>query len=200
MPCPPSPRQVGADQGAQGGSCPAVRGLRHLRGLKTPVIGMLPGLGQVAGRAPRGGETGSQALMSLTLAPGKTLGMAPQEVEAVVAEAVVAEAVVVEAVVAEDGTEAVEASSGPGQKAWAHQMSPSGPTMTAVMPIGPQMTIRGHPMTQSGPQVSLNGPQMRVVTTHGPPMTARALLPGQPMTARMKPPSAPGKTQKADQV
>lgn len=140
--------------------------------------------------APRGGETGSQALMSLTLAPGKTLGMAPQEVEAVV----------VEAVVAEDGTEAVEASSGPGQKAWAHQMSPSGPTMTAVMPIGPQMTIRGHPMTQSGPQVSLNGPQMRVVTTHGPPMTARALLPGQPMTARMKPPSAPGKTQKADQV
>ena len=190
MPCHPSPRQQGgADLGAQGGSC------RGVPGLRTPATGMLPGLGLEAGMAPRGEETDSQALMSLTLAPGKILGIAPQEAEAVEVEAVEVEVVVVEA-----GTEAVEDSSGPGQKAWAHQMSPSGPVMMVVMPSGPLMTIRDHPMIQSGPQMSLNGLQMMAVTTHGPPMMAQALLPGQPMTARMKPLLAPGKTLKADQV
>ena len=185
MPCHPSPRQQGgADLGAQGGSC------RGVPGLRTPATGMLLVLALEAGMAPRGEETDSQELMSLTLAPGKTPGIAPQE----------AEAVEVEAAGVEAGTEAVEDSSGPEQKAWAHQMSPSGPAMMAVMPSGPLMTLRDHPMIQSGPQMSLNGLQMMAVTTHGPPMTARALLPGQPMTARMKPLLAPGKTIKADQV
>ena len=198
VPCRPSPRQGAAGPGGQGGSCRAVRGLR------TPATGMPPGPGLAAGMAPRGEGTGRRARMCLTSAPGKTPGTAPRAAEG-------AEGAAVEA-----GTEKGEAggsrgagtrtspgaedSSGPELRAWAHQMNPSGLTMTGVTPSGPLMTTTGHPMTQNGPQMSLSGPQTRAMTTNGQPMTAQALLPGQPMTARMRPPLAPGKTRKADQV
>ena len=195
VPCPLSPSR-GAGQGGQGESCRAVQDLR------TPATGMLPGPGLAAGMVHRGEETGRRALMCLTSAPGKTPETAPQEAEGVEEAAAEVEAGT-EAAARVAGTRTnlgVEASSGPGLRAWAHQMSPSGPTMMGVIQSGPLVTTTGHPMTQSGPQMSPSGPQMIAVTINGPPMTAQAPLPGQPMTARTRRPLARGKIPRVDQV
>ena len=85
--------------------------------------------------------------------------------------------------------------------------SPSGLAMMGVTTNGPPMTPRDPAMRTSGPQMSPSGPQMSLsgqamteMITNGPQMMGQAPLPGLPMTAGMKHPLGPGRTQQADQV